>query len=57
MVKSDGTPDMLFGEDGKAMTDLGSTIEGLGAVLIQPDGKILAAGISNTDFVLVRYLR
>ncbi|HEY0677584.1 MAG TPA: T9SS type A sorting domain-containing protein [Chitinophagaceae bacterium] len=48
----DGSLDNSFSFDGKLMTeDLGPAY----AVLIQPDGKILAAG-GEFDFAMVRYL-
>ncbi|MEP6466031.1 MAG: T9SS type A sorting domain-containing protein [Parafilimonas sp.] len=57
----DGTPDMSFGIQGRVFTDLG-LIEYVKAVVIQPDGKILAAGFQdeNSDgdgskLLLVRY--
>ena len=42
-----GTLDTTFSEDGKVTTDLGG---GLGfGVTLQPDGKILVAGVANQD--------
>jgi uncharacterized delta-60 repeat protein len=56
----DGSLDPTFGAGGKVLTDLGSSrFDEAHAVLLQPDGKILAAGRSNAtgrfDFALVRY--
>lgn len=57
----DGTPDMSFGDKGRVFTDLG-LIEYVKAIVIQPDGKILAAGFQNENsdgdgskLLLVRY--
>jgi uncharacterized delta-60 repeat protein len=56
----DGTLDPGFGTDGVAATDLGPTTfdssEPATAVALQPDGRIVAAGWSRSDFAVVRYL-
>src|SRR5581483_9634764 len=61
---ADGSLDATFGVGGKVHTDLGATFfERANAVVIQWDGKIIAAGETNsagrlvdtTDFALVRY--
>ena len=50
--------DLSFGYDGKVITDLGGLDEAH-AVVIQPDGKILVAGVTTVDYpreaALVRY--
>jgi uncharacterized delta-60 repeat protein len=56
----DGTPDNTFEGDGKVVTSFGNGEDGAGAVLIQPDGKILVAGSINTkttagEIALARY--
>jgi uncharacterized delta-60 repeat protein len=55
-----GDLDPTFGEGGKALTDFGASDNGI-AVALQSDGKIVAAGYSDTggshDFALVRYRR
>jgi uncharacterized delta-60 repeat protein len=55
---SDGQLDSGFGTGGKVLTDLGGQDEAFGLV-IQPDGKLVAAGVSTAagslDFALVRY--
>jgi len=57
----DGSLDSSFGSGGKVTTDLfGGSIESAQAVVIQPDDKIVAAGVvarpgSNLDFALTRY--
>jgi len=53
-----GYLDSTFGMDGIVTTDIGtSSTDLLFAVAIQPDQKILAAGTSGGDFVVVRYLQ
>jgi uncharacterized delta-60 repeat protein/uncharacterized repeat protein (TIGR01451 family) len=58
-----GSADSAFGQGGKVVTDLGS-IDGLNAVALQADGKIVTAGSTYTmsggvlltyDFALARY--
>jgi len=57
---ADGTLDASFGGDGKVTTPVGTNEqEGLQAIALQPDGKIVVAGVgsngSNDDFAVVRY--
>ena len=53
---TDGSLDTTFDTDGKATTDIGtSTRDKANAVVIQSDGKIIAAGTSNNDFAIARY--
>lgn len=58
---TDGSLDATFGAGGKATGDLGSSSEDCRAIALQPDGKILAAGVANGfdlfafDFALARY--
>jgi uncharacterized delta-60 repeat protein len=54
---SDGTLDPTFGSGGIVTTDFNNgSIEGIKAIAIQADGKIVAAGyINDDDFALVRY--
>lgn len=55
----DGSPDPTFGQNGTVVTDLGSYWDNGYALNIQPDGKIILAGIADSptdvDYVLVRY--
>ncbi len=55
----DGRLDSSFGIAGKQTTELGAS-DYIASVAIQPDGKIVVAGHTNTrgtlDFVLARYL-
>jgi uncharacterized delta-60 repeat protein len=61
----DGTLDMKFGKSGHVTTDFGDDDgSGASAVVIQPNGKIIAAGYATIppavigyDFALVRYHR
>jgi uncharacterized delta-60 repeat protein len=60
---TNGTLDSSFGTGGKVITPVSSLADGAGAVAIQSDGKIVAAGYSNSgtasavnrDFTLLRY--
>jgi uncharacterized delta-60 repeat protein len=54
---ADGTLDSTFGQDGKVITDFGSSAR---EVVLQDDGKIIVAGytgasLSDLDFALARY--
>jgi len=53
--RRDGTLDTSFDSDGKVTTNFG-TSDVAQAVAIQPDGRIVAAGVSGGDFALARYL-
>jgi len=55
-----GDPDPTFGVGGKVITDLGAN-DLASALVLQPDGKLVALGVSSTtdeafDFILARYL-
>ncbi|HET7487172.1 MAG TPA: Calx-beta domain-containing protein [Acidimicrobiales bacterium] len=56
---ADGTLDATFGTGGKVLTDFGTTTgDQANAVALQPDGKIVAAGISTgttDDVAVARY--
>ncbi len=52
---ADGTLDTDFGTGGKVTTDLGSTVDRISAIALQPDGKIVVAGESGGNFALARY--
>lgn len=52
----DGSPDNSFGGNGKVITAFGGTTNDQAfAIVIQPDGKIVAAGESTADFAVARY--
>jgi uncharacterized delta-60 repeat protein len=54
-----GDGDPAFGISGQVTTDLGGTYDWAYATAVQPDGRILAAGVSNAhgtyDFAVTRY--
>ncbi|MFN6462359.1 MAG: DUF4347 domain-containing protein [Nostoc sp. DedVER02] len=53
---SDGSLDTTFSSDGKVTTDFGLLPNEIAySLAVQADGKILVAGVSNSDFALVRY--
>ena len=56
---SDGSLDASFGAGGKVITSFGGTDQA-SAVILQPDGKIVVAGQTDTgisiDFALARYM-
>lgn len=56
---SPGTLDVSFGAGGAVRSNFGGTYDWAYATAIQPDGRILAAGVSNArgtyDFALARY--
>ncbi|MDZ7953955.1 putative Ig domain-containing protein [Nostoc sp. DedQUE09] len=48
--------DASFDSDGKVTTDIGTnTTDTARSIVIQDDGKILVAGVSNNNFAVVRY--
>lgn len=57
---TNGSLDTSFGISGIVITDLGGTIDAVYSVVIQPDGKIVVAGVSNrsgaNQFAVLRYL-
>ena len=62
--RSDGSPDTSFGNGGSLTTSFGGNFAAASAIMLQPDGKILAAGTvdfnpdipgSGLDFALARY--
>ncbi|MGB4847173.1 MAG: T9SS type A sorting domain-containing protein [Saprospiraceae bacterium] len=59
-LKTDGSLDTTFSHDGKVVTDLSTAFEYPNTVLLQKDGKIIAAGRMESktfsDFAAVRYL-
>jgi len=57
---NDGSLDASFGTAGKVVTSFGSQSDTAYALVVQPDGKIVAGGHTNTalrgiDFALARY--
>lgn len=54
--KSDGTLDAGFGSNGSITTQFSANNAAItSAVVLQPDGKIVAVGYSNNQFALARY--
>jgi uncharacterized delta-60 repeat protein len=57
---TNGSLDTTFDTDGKVTTAIGSGTDRANSVVVQSDGKIVAAGYSNNgtnvDFAVVRYL-
>jgi uncharacterized delta-60 repeat protein len=58
-LRTDGTPDTTFSNDGKVATSFGTAADEGKDVVVLPDGKVLVAGRANTgwsyDFALIRY--
>ena len=56
---STGTLDPTFGAGGRVTTDVGSQHDAVNGLALQPDGKIVAAGVADngppSNFVVVRY--
>ncbi|MFP5265581.1 MAG: hypothetical protein ACLGJB_27155 [Blastocatellia bacterium] len=52
---SDGSLDNSFGSGGKVITEFGTVFVGANALLLQSDGKLVAAGGAGLDFALARY--
>jgi uncharacterized delta-60 repeat protein len=52
---SNGSLDPSFGVGGKVITNLSFSSDEIGALAIQSDGKIIAAGQANSGLGLVRY--
>ncbi|MFD7443579.1 calcium-binding protein [Streptomyces sp. NPDC059909] len=53
---SEGNPDGSFGDGGKVITDFGTGTSGYArAVALQSDGRIVAAGLADGDFLVARY--
>src|SRR5262245_39807128 len=54
-----GTLDASFGIGGKVTTDFAGAGDGVGAIAVQPDGRLVAAGAAavnwQADFALARY--
>jgi uncharacterized delta-60 repeat protein len=53
---SNGEPDVSFGDGGVVTTDVSSFHDWAYGLVIQPSGRLVAAGISGSDFLLARYL-
>jgi uncharacterized delta-60 repeat protein len=53
--RSDGMLDPTFGDDGRVITNLTDGTDQANGVVIQPNGKIVAAGGAGSRFGLARY--
>jgi uncharacterized delta-60 repeat protein len=51
----DGKLDKSFGHDGLATADFGGRDDRVRGLALQPDGKVVAVGSSETDFALARF--
>jgi uncharacterized delta-60 repeat protein len=57
-LNPNGSPDSGFGTNGEVATSFTANTgrDGAGSLLIQPDGRIVLAGVSKQSFALARYL-
>lgn len=60
-LERDGALDATFGTGGRVLTDLAGAADAVHAIALQPDGKIVVAGVTTTaatgnDFAVARYL-
>jgi len=53
-IAAEGALDLTFNAGGRIVTDMGG-YDQVRAVVVQPDGRIVAIGDSNLDFALVSY--
>jgi hypothetical protein len=60
---TDGSLDQTFGDMGKTLTNVGTSFDETDGIAIQPDGKIVASGVTggvnsglNNDMIVLRYL-
>jgi uncharacterized delta-60 repeat protein len=54
---ADGSLDSSFGIDGRVLTDFGAFDDIANAIALEPNGQIVAAGVSGGDFAIARYNR
>ena len=54
--RRDGSLDPTFDGDGKVITDVSGGADQILDLRVEPDGKILAAGLAGDQFAVVRYL-
>jgi len=58
-LNANGTPDNTFGSGGYAITNISDTTDQFRSVVLMPDGKIVAAGVTGPfnsyDIFIVRY--
>ncbi len=53
---ADGSIDSDFGSDGMVINNLNPGFDYTAAMALQPDGKLIAVGLSGSDFLVTRYL-
>jgi uncharacterized delta-60 repeat protein len=53
--RADGSLDTIFSGDGKVTTDFAGDFDVANGVVIQANGRIVAAGFAGDDFALARY--
>ena len=51
----DGSLDASFSDNGRVTTDFDNVANGINALAVQPNGKLVVAGESRGDFALARY--
>ena len=51
-----GAVDFSFGLNGKVITNMGSDIEEIHALVLPTDGQLVAIGLNDSSFALARYL-
>jgi uncharacterized delta-60 repeat protein len=60
-MRADGTPDLSFGSEGRAVLELGGDYESVSEILVQADGRIVVLGYTNRtgigERVLARFTR
>lgn len=55
LAANPGDLDTTFGTNGKVITDIAAATDQVAAIALQADGKIVAAGVSSSDFAVARY--
>jgi uncharacterized delta-60 repeat protein len=53
--RADGSPDAAFGNAGTVVTQIGNQSD-INALVVQPDGKLVAAGNTDDGLALARYI-
>jgi uncharacterized delta-60 repeat protein len=53
-LKANGTPDSTFGVNGTRTHNFGGTRDQLQTLLLQPDGKIIGGGVSDSNYAIIR---
>ena len=53
--ETNGALDTTFGDSRKVISDFGNSFDDIHDIVLQPDGKIVAAGTAGNKFALARY--